>query len=432
MGKLAITGGEPSRKKRFDAWPIYTEKERRALEDVLTNHNWGGQPFPGKHGDAFGKAFAKFHTAKYGQVVNTGTVAIQAALKAIDIRPGDEVIVPAYTWEGTVGPVLLVNAVPVFVDIDPDTYCLDAKQIEWAITPKTKAILPVHLGMRFADMDEILRIAKKHNLKVIEDCAHAHGAQWNGKGAGSMGDLGAFSFQSSKLITSGEGGAVITNTLECMELVQSYINAGRASLTDKYHHRIIGFNHRLSELQAAVLGPQLERLPQQAARREENVKHFESRLQKMAAVKMLKPNPRITPLAPYGFMFKYFANKANDIPRAAFVGALQLEGIPCDGLFYEPVYKSSLFPLKAEDFPALSWGRETPLDLRNMYSCPEADRAAYHEAVWFPHYLFLGSVADVDSIADAIEKVLAASEELRGLDHKAIRNQKLGRADRES
>jgi perosamine synthetase len=176
----------------------------------------------------------------------------------------------------------------------------------------------------------------------------------------------------------------------------------------------------------------LERLPQQAATREKNVKHFESRLQKMPAIKMLKPDPRITRLAPYGFMFKYFADKANDIPRAAFVGALQLEGIPCDGLFYEPVYKSSLFPLKPEDFPALSWGREKPLDLRNMYSCPEADRAAYHQAVWFPHQLFVGSVADVDSIADAIEKVLAGSEELRGLDHKAIRNQRLGRADRES
>ncbi len=160
-------------------------------------------------------------SAKYAQCVNTGTVAIQAALKAIGIRPGDEVIVPAYTWEGTVGPVLLINAVPVFVDVDPDTYCLDAKLIEQAITPKTKAILPVHLGMRFADMDEILRIAKKHNLKVIEDCAHAHGGMWKGQGAGSMGDLGAFSFQSSKLITSGEGGAVITNNLEYLELVQS-------------------------------------------------------------------------------------------------------------------------------------------------------------------------------------------------------------------
>jgi dTDP-4-amino-4,6-dideoxygalactose transaminase len=150
MGKLAITGGSPVRTKRFAPWPVYAEGEKSALEDVLTNRNWGGQPFPGKHGDAFGKKFAEFHTAKYAQCVNTGTVAIQAALKAIGIGPGDEVLVPAYTWEGTVGPILLVNAVPVFVDVDPDTYCIDARLIEEAITPKTRAILPVHLGMHRA------------------------------------------------------------------------------------------------------------------------------------------------------------------------------------------------------------------------------------------------------------------------------------------
>jgi dTDP-4-amino-4,6-dideoxygalactose transaminase len=432
VGKLAITGGEPLRKAPFTQWPMSTDEEAAALQDVLTSTKWGGQPFPGKYADAFAKKFAALHTAKYGQCVNTGTVAIQAALKAIGIQPGDEVIVPAYTWEGTVGPVLLINAVPVFVDVDPDTYCLDARLIENAITPKTKAILPVHLGMRFADMDEILRIAKKHNLKVIEDCAHAHGGMWSGKGAGSMGDLGAFSFQSSKLITSGEGGAVITNNLEYMEIVQSYINAGRASLTDNYHHRIVGFNYRLGEFQAAVLGPQLARLPQHAAVREKNMKHFESRLKDTAGIGLLKPEPRITRMASYGYVIKYFSSQVKDIPRAAFVAALQLEGIPCDGLFYEPVYKSSLFPVDAKDFPALSWGRDKPLDLRNMYSCAEADRAAYHEAVWFPHQHFLGSIADIDAIADGIQKVLSNSEELRGLDHKAIRNQKLGRADRES
>ncbi len=279
MGKLAITGGERLRNEPFTAWPMSTKEEAAALEDVLTSTKWGGQPFPGKYSNLFAKKFAEVHTAKYAQCVNTGTVAIQACLKAIGIRPGDEVIVPAYTWEGTVGPVLLMNAIPVFVDVDPDTYCLDAKLIEPAITPKTKAILPVHLGMRFADMDEILRISQKHNLRVIEDCAHAHGGMWKGKGAGSMGDLGAFSFQSSKLITSGEGGAVISNNLEYIELVQSYINAGRASVTDLFHRRIVGFNYRLGEFQAAVLVPQLERLPQQAAIRAENMKHFESRLQ---------------------------------------------------------------------------------------------------------------------------------------------------------
>lgn len=432
MGKLAITGGEPLRKSPFPGWPMAMKEEALALKDVLTSTKWGGQPFPGKHAVNFAKKFAEFHTAKYGQCVNTGTVAIQAALKAIGIMPGDEVIVPAYTWEGTVGPVLLLNAVPVFVDIDPDTYCLDAKLIEKALTPKTKAILPVHLGMRFADMDEILRIAGKHKLKVIEDCAHAHGGMWKGRGAGSMGDLGAFSFQSSKLITSGEGGAVITNNLEYMELVQSYINTGRASLTDQYHHRIIGFNYRLGEFQAAVLGPQLDRLPEQAKIREKNMKHFEMRLQGTPGIGLLKPDPRITRLAPYGYVLKYFSDKAKETPRASFVAALQMEGVPCDGLFYEPVYRSSLFPVDAADFPALSWGREKPLDLRSMYPCPESERAAYSEALWFPHQQFLGSTEDVDAMANSIHKILENIEELRGLDHKAIRNQKLGRADRES
>ena len=432
MGKLAITGGESLRKTPFTQWPLATKEEMSALEDVLASSKWGGQPFPGKYAAAFAKKFAEVHTAKYAQCVNTGTVAIQAALKAIGIEPGDEVISTAYTWEGTVGPVLLLNAVPVFVDIDPDTYCIDARLIEKAITPKTKAILPVHLGMRFADMDEILRIAVKHNLKVVEDCAHAHGGTWRGKGAGSMGDLGTFSFQSSKLITCGEGGAVITNNLEYMEKVQSYINAGRASVTDQFHHRIIGFNYRLGEFQAAVLGPQLDRLPEQEKVREKNMAHLETRLKHTPGIGLLKPDPRITRLAPYGYVIKYFSQQAKDIPRAAFVAALQLEGIPCDGLFYEPVYKSSLFPVNPADFPALSWGREKPLDLRSKYSCPEAEKASYHEAVWFMHQLFLGSEKDVDAIADAIHKVLENIEELRNLDHKAIRDQRLSRADRES
>ncbi len=432
MGKLAITGGKPLRKKPFTQWPIATKTEAAALKDVLQSTRWGGQPFPGKHAKDFAEKFAKLHTAKYGQCVNTGTVAIQAALKALGVKPGDEVIVPAYTWEGTVGPVLLINAVPVFVDVDPDTYCLDYRLIEKAITPKTKAILPVHLGMRFADMDEIPRIAAKHNLKVVEDCAHAHGGKWRGKGAGSIGDLGAFSFQTSKLITSGEGGAVITNNLEYLELVQSYINAGRASLTDQYKKRIIGFNYRLGEFQAAVLGAQLKRLPKEGALRQKNMKRLESKLKKTEGIGLLKPEPRITSLAPYGYVMKYFAERVKDIPRAAFVAAMQLEGVHCDGLFYEPVYKSSLFPVDPTDFPALSWNREKPLDLRSMYSCPESEKAAYHEAVWFPHQHFLGSGKDVDGIADAIHKVLENIEELRNLDHKAIRNQRLGRADRES
>jgi len=244
--------------------------------------------------------------------------------------------------------------------------------------------------------------------------------------------VGAFSFLSSKLITSGEGGVVITNNLEYHERVQTYINAGRASVTDKFHHRLIGFNYRLGEFQAAVLGAQLERLPQQARVRQINMKYFESRLQKTRGIGLLKPEPRITRLAPYGYVLKYFAEQLNGIPRAAFVAALQLEGIPCDGLFYEPVYKSSLFPLDPTDYPAMTWGRSTPLDLRNMYKCPVSERAAYHEAIWFSHHLFLGDKKSIDSIAEAIFKVLENIEELRGLEHRAIKAQGLSRADRES
>jgi len=214
--------------------------------------------------------------------------------------------------------------------------------------------------------------------------------------------------------------------------VQSYINAGRASVTDQFHHRIVGFNYRLGEFQAAVLCAQLERLPEWAEKREANMKYLETRLKGTVGIGLLKPDPRITRLAPYGYVLKYFEEKAKGIPRAAFVAALQLEGIPCDGLFYEPVYKSSLFPVNPADFPALSWGREKPIDLRTMYTCPESERAAYHEAVWFMHQLFLRSREDVDAIADAIHKVLENIEELRNLDHKAIRNQRLSRADRES
>jgi dTDP-4-amino-4,6-dideoxygalactose transaminase len=259
-----------------------------------------------------------------------------------------------------------------------------------------------------------------------------HGGMWRGKGAGSIGDLGAFSFQSSKLITCGEGGIVITNNLEYFERVQSYINTGRASVTDQFKHRMIGFNYRLSELQAAVLGPQLERLPAQAKIRQANIDYFESRLRDTRGLGFLRPEPRVTRTAPYSYVLKYFAEQARDIARAAFVAALQLEGIPCDGLFYEPVYRSSLFPVNPAEYPALSWGRQTPLDLRNMYRCPASERAAYHEAIWFPHYLFLGNKEGIDTIADAILKTLENIEELRGLEHPAIRNQGLSRADRES
>jgi dTDP-4-amino-4,6-dideoxygalactose transaminase len=430
MGKLAITGGKPVRSKPFASWPVYDRKEERAIQQVLKSRNWGGYPFPNQHASAFAQRFAKFHGAKYGLAVANGTVAIEVALKSVGLQPGDEVIVPAYTWEGTVGPVLRLNAVPVFVDVDPSTYCLDASLIEKAITPKTRVILPVHLAMSFADLDAIGRLAQQHHLRVIEDCAHAHGGQWKKKGAGATGDMGCFSFQSSKLMTAGEGGGVITSNLEFLERAQSYVNCGRASETDKFGHRIIGLNYRMTEFQAAILEVQLGRLARQATVRQRNMEHFESRIGGTPGLALLKRDPRVTRVAAYQYVFKYVPEHFEGIPRAAFLGALQMEGIPCDGLFYEPVYKSALFPVKAADFPALSWGREQPIDLRSLYHCPVSERAAYQESVWLPHHIFLGSRKDVDDIADGVLKVCENIQELRGLHHPAIETKQMSRADR--
>jgi dTDP-4-amino-4,6-dideoxygalactose transaminase len=430
MGNLAITGVKPVRRKPFAPWPVFKGKEARGLQKVLASGNWGGYPFPNQIANSFAQKFAGFHGAKYGLAVASGTAAIEVALKAAGIRPGDEVILPAYTGEGTVGPVLMLNAVPVFVDVDPETYCLDAKLIEKALTPKTRAVLPVHLAMRFADLDEIGRIARAHNLAVIEDCAHAHGGRWRNKGAGATGDLGCFSFQSSKLMTSGEGGAVITSNLEYFERAQTFTNGGRASATDTFGHRFIGFNYRITELQTVLLEAQLKRLPKQQNIRQANMYHFEKRLRGTPGLGFLTRDPRQTRTAAYQYVFKYLSEHFSGVSRAAFLGALEMEGIPCDGLFYEPVYKSALFPVDPNDYPVLSWGRPEPLDLKSLYHCPVSERAAYEESVWLPHHIFLGDRDDADDIADAVLKVCENIGELRGLNHPAIERKGMSRAER--
>jgi dTDP-4-amino-4,6-dideoxygalactose transaminase len=430
MPKLAIRGGTPVRKKPFAPWPVFGAGEERALREVLRSRNWGGFPFPNRHADSFAKKFASMQGAKYGLAVANGTVAIEIALTAAGIQPGDEVIVPAYTWEGTVGPILRLNALPVFVDVDAETYCIDARQIEEAVTSRTRAILPVHLAMRFADMDEIMRIARTRKLRVIEDCAHAHGGKWRKKGGGSIGDAGAFSFQSSKLLTAGEGGAVITSSLEVYERAQSYTNCGRASLTDRFRHRLIGFNYRISEFQAAVLDVQLKLLPRQQQVRVANMELFEQSISGLSPIGLLRKEPRITASAAYQYVFKFLPERANGVNRASFLGALEMEGIPCDGVFYEPVYRSPLFPADPKAYPVLGWGRKKPIDFQRQYHCPNSERAAYEESVWLPHHIFLGSRKDTQDIADAVAKVCENLEELRGLRHPAIRLKTMNRADR--
>ncbi len=428
MVRPALVGGNPVRNRPFPSWPRYTEGDRRRLLEVFESGNWGGYPFPNTFAAEFAGRFAEFHGARYGCLAANGTIALTAALQAAGLRFGDEVIVPAYTWDGTAAAVLAAGGVPVFADIDPDTYCLDVEAARRALTPRTRAVIPVHLAMRFTDMDRLLELAVERDLLVIEDCAHAHGGRYKGRGAGSMGDLGCFSFQSSKLMTAGEGGAVITSRLEYLELLESLINCGRASRTDRFKHRVVGWNYRITEFQAALLIGQLEALSELAERRAHNAALLSRLLSGIEGVRPLPPQPEATVQAIYCYVFQYRPPDER-VSRDLFAAALEAEGIPCDGRFYEAVYRSDLFPARAEDFPQLALERPRPLDYREFH-CPVAERAAYREAVWLPQFLLLGEEQDVEDIARAVAKLMENREALAAAGEELAGAKALSRAER--
>lgn len=423
MSDLALLGGNPVRTKSFPAWPRPTDADRRRLLQVLESGNWGGYPFPNALARDFASRFARYHGAKYGCCVSNGTVAITIALRAAGIRFGDEVIVPAYTWDGTATAILDAGGIPIFVDVDPDTYCLSVEAAEAAITPRTKAIVPVHLAMRFADLDGLRTLTRDRGLILMEDCAHAHGGQFRGFGSGSIGDLGSFSFQTSKLMTSGEGGIIITSRLDHFELVQSIVNCGRASETDLCGARMAGGNYRITEFQAALLLGQLEQLPALAQQRTASAGHLSAKLTGIEGIRPLPDDPRITRQTLYHFVFRYDPG-ASGVSRDMFVAALEAEGIPADGRFYEPVYRSDLFAVNSKDFPQLEG-----VDYASV-RCPVSERAAYDESVWLPQFLLLGGEQEIDDVVTAVKKVIAGRESLRKADPKLAGVKSMSRAER--
>jgi len=423
--ELAILGGEPLRRRPFAPWPQYLPSDAQRLQQVLESRHWGGYPLPSRYCGEFAEKFAAMHGARYGLCVANGTIALVAALQASGICFGDEVIVPAYTWDGTATAVLFAGGVPVFADVDPDTYCLDVDATRAAITPRTKAILPVHLAMRFADMDGLLALAQEHGLKVIEDCAHAHGGQYRARGAGSMGDLGCFSFQESKLMTAGEGGIVITSNLQFFEHLQSAVNCGRASATDRFHQRVLGSNYRMTELQASLLIGQLEMLPDLAAKRARAAARLSDALGKIPGVRPLPAQSAITRDTIYCYVFQYRPEQPK-VSRDLFVAALDAEGIPCDGRFYEPVYRSDLFYATPENSPQLAVNRIDYASVR----CPVSERAAYEESVWLPQFLLIGDEEDVDDISRAVAKVMRNINDLASADPALAGVKAMSRAER--
>ncbi|MDP9237260.1 MAG: DegT/DnrJ/EryC1/StrS family aminotransferase [Chloroflexota bacterium] len=404
MANLAVRGGDPLRTKPWPDWPQHDERELRNVQRVLESGNWGGFPSPNVMAGEFAARFAAHHGATYGICTTGGTTAIEVALKAAGLERGDEVLVPALTFYATAFAALVQGFKPVFVDIDPNSWCIDPAQIERHITPDTRAILPVHLGSRMADMDRIGEIAAAHQLRVIEDCAHMHGGFWRERGAGTLGDLGCFSFQSSKLMTSGEGGIILTSDETMAERCNAYVNSGRGHGSDRQaaEGTMLGWNYRITEFQAAVLLAQLERLPEQIALRNENIAHFEKRVAELDGVSTLRHDGRMTTRSGYGVILRYDEAAWRGMPRDRFARALYAEGMRLHAAFYTPVYQTPLFAWK--DAPI-------EVDYTDVH-CPVAEKAAHREMIWIPHEVFLGTTADIDDLCDGIVKIRSNIEEL--------------------
>ncbi len=416
MAQLAIKGGSKTFDDFWPDWPVYGERDEQALLEVLRSRNWGGFPSPNQRAREFAAAFAAAHDAAYGICAANGTVTLEVALRAAGIRAGDEVIVTPYSWIATAGAPVTVGAVPVFADVAPDTYCLDPQAVAAAITPRTRAIIPVHLGCSIADLDELGTIAAEHDLVLIEDCAHMHGGKWNGRGVGSHGQLGSFSFQSSKLMTAGEGGIILTSDDELRQRCESHVNCGRKEPGyDGFEGLVFSGNYRMTEFQAALLHSRLAALEPERKLREQNATHLSGLLAEIDGVAPMRRDARTTHLGCYQYLFRYDPEAFGGAPRDVFIQALTAEGIPAEGDFYVPIYQSPLFPVDAERYPAIRerYGERIGPDAAD---CPVAERAAYREAVWLHHPLFMTDSAAMERIAEAIVKIQRSADELRDID----------------
>ena len=409
MSKLAINGGEKVRKTAFPTWPVWDESDCAALIGVCNSGKWFS--LGGTKVKEFEERFSAYQDCEHGVCVPTGTIALLIALKAMDVGAGDEVIVTPYTFIASASSILQANAVPVFVDIDPDTYNQDPARVEEAITDKTKAIMVVHIGGLPSDMDSIMEVARRHGVKVLEDCAQAHAAEWRGRKVGSFGDAGVFSFQASKNLTSGEGGIVVTNDDEIASKAWSLHNVGRVKEGGWYEHPVMGSNYRMTEFQAAILLNQMKKLDAETARRNENALYLSERLEGVAGIEPLVRDDRVTTHAYHLFIFRYRAEGATGVGRAKFLEALAAEGIPFRP-GYVPLYRSGMFAVDPSECPVWCPLYGKPVNYSDL-RLENTERAADHEAAWLNQSVLLGGKKDMDDIADAVEKVMENIGELR-------------------
>jgi len=407
MSQLALLGGPKTKTKAFPVWPQFDDAERTALTNVLESRLWWRTP--GSRTLAFEQAFAIFHGASHAIAVTNGTAALEVTLLAAGVKPGDEVIVPNFTFVATASAVLFANALPVLVDVDPETYCIDPALAEAAITPRTKAVIAVHMGGQPADLHRLKEITSRNNLILIEDCAHAHASEWCSQRVGTFGLAGTFSFQSSKLMTAGEGGIIISNKDEFERLARSVHDCGRFPGEWFYSHFIYGSNYRLTEWQGAVLQAQLSRLDQQTRQRHQNARRLDQLLAAIPGITPQKLDARCTRNGHYAYIFHVNSREFAGVSTEQFIAAMNAEGIP-NQASYPPLHELDLF--RNGEYRKKLSGRQAEEEHAFLRQPFPGTRQAAWETVWIPQPALLGDDEDMHEIAAGISKIQKWAKEL--------------------
>ena len=408
--KPALLGGTPVRTKGYQSWPMVAAPDEKAVLEVVHTGRW----YRSRSVDQFEETYAKLNGAKYCVATSSGTSALYTSLGALGVGPGDEVIVPPYTFVATVTVVLLHYAMPVFVDSDRETFLMDPGKLEAAITDRTAAIIPVHIGGAAADMDSILAIAKRRNVPVIGDACQAHLGQWRGRGLGSWGTTGCYSFQVSKNLPSGEGGAILTNDEPMANKCYAFHNCcrrrSRASSSFNYEGGR-NTNVRMTEFQGALLLSQMTGLEQRANTRSENAQYLTSMLREIPGTLPARRYEGCTRNAYHLYMFRYQPENFSNLPRNKFVKALRAEGIPCS-TGYGRLNEASFIQDALNSRPYVKvYGKAAVEEWAQRNRCPENDKLC-EEAVWFMQNMLLGPRSDMDQIAEAIRKIQAHASQL--------------------
>lgn len=403
MNQLALLGGARAVEElKTPAWPPLSSGAEADLVEIYNSRNWS---FGGPHEKAFAAEFAAAHDAKFGVFMANGTVTLQCALGVYGIGAGDEVIVPALTWPATAMAVVYLGAMPVFVDVERDTLCMSPAAFEAAITPRTKAVIPVHLYASHADIDAIKAIAAQHNLVVIEDCAHGHGGKWNGKGVGSIGDVGSFSFQQSKTLAAGEGGICLTNDQQIAEKLyrMKHIGYGDGSkqgvVAAGPPEGLPVYNFRATEFQAAILRHQLRDMDALIGLYNRNAQRIAAQLEG-TSIHVQSRGRCTTRQSYYALAFTFDQGALAEVPLQLIIEALHAEGFYSAGPTYGVVYRHILFNLPQSDYRIADGG------------CPVAENIGMGRTAVMLHIGLGADDDDIDGIARALVKLDANAAEL--------------------